>query len=144
MTGGYITYVGWNALPYVQGSFRLDMRLLNKKVTEMNAYRDGNMSITPNPVNADYILSKMYPRNIYSLIPVANIFCGLSSIFTALFSSDDDLLVVREQVLACRILLFTVGVLEITWIGAVAIHGIASLYFTVDQMVNHSHVYSNA
>lgn len=56
-------------------------------------------------------------------------FFAVYGIFRAIFAERRDLLVKKEDELACRALMIGIGIVEITWIGGVLTHGIASIYF---------------
>jgi hypothetical protein len=132
----YISYLGWNAPFYGAGQFEIDNESLEKAVTKVNQWRkerneELSTSLVYNEVDGTYFIKQINERNYSSLIPVVNVFNGVRWILASLFYSDANLLVTKEHRIPCRLLLFTVGILEITWIGGVIIHGLASLYFCI-------------
>lgn len=138
MQPAYISYVGWNAKHYQQGQFCMDRESLNSLVQETDKWRreqneNGTALVYYFKTKPEEILDDIGPPKIYSLIPGLNIVFGIYSIYASIFASDKQLLVIKDQVIACRLLLFTVGILEITWIGGAIIHGMASFYFWVSQ-----------
>lgn len=67
--------------------------------------------------------------NIAACIPILNIFIGIIRIIEGLTDSAEDHCIAPEEETKFRVIMVTVGILEVTLIGGIIVHSIASLYF---------------
>lgn len=119
-----ISFIGWHFNKW-QGQFEIDQQSLCLAKEERSRSRDTSFPIFPQWDNLF--------RNRGAAIPIINILFGISLICKAIFVDREHFFVKEEDELKCRTLCVLVGILEITWIGGLIVHGVASIYFTTTR-----------
>ncbi len=125
-----LSLVGWNFKEY-QGGFKVEPGVTQKQLCSdseqerQEAYSPflyGNYSVF------DAQCGSMI-QNVLACIPLLNVLMGIARIVEAFRTSPQDHFIAAEEETKFRIVMVTVGILEVTLIGGIIVHSIASLYF---------------